>query len=56
MWWKEDFCIVYKEIPGHLGLCVQEKENAEEFLYGTGGDADDVEDTPEGFRFVCIPA
>ena len=47
---------VCKEIPGYLGLCVQEKENAEEFLYGIGCDADDIEVTPEGFRIVHIPA
>lgn len=47
---------MYKKAPGYLGVCAQEKNDAEGFLYGIGCDADDVKETPEGFRVIHIPA
>ena len=47
---------MYKKAPGYLGVCAQEKDGAEGFLYGIGCDADDVKETPEGFRMIHIPA
>ena len=47
---------VYKKAPGYLGICAQEKDSAEEFMYGIGCDADDVKEIPEGFQIINIPA
>lgn len=45
-----------KKAPGHLGICVQEKTNAKEFLYGIGCKADLVREIPKGFKLLTIPA
>ena len=47
---------MYKKAPGYLGVCAQEKNGSKGFLYGIGCDADDVKETPEGFRVIHIPA
>lgn len=47
---------VYKKAPGYLGICVQEKDDDREFMYGIGCDADDVKEIPEGFQIIDIPA
>lgn len=47
---------VYKKAPGYLGICAQEKDSDEEFMYGIGCDADDVKEIPEGFQIINIPA
>lgn len=47
---------LHQKAPGRLGLCAQEKDGAEEFLYGIGCDASLVEQNPEGFRTVTVPA
>ncbi|MDE7250306.1 MAG: AraC family transcriptional regulator, partial [Lachnospiraceae bacterium] len=47
---------LYKKAPGYLGICAQEKDSAEEFMYGIGCDADDVKEIPEGFQIINIPA
>lgn len=54
--WSEYFKNeLYKQVPGYLGICAQEKEGAREFLYGIGCDVDDVLDIPNGFTVVDIP-
>ena len=45
-----------KKVPGHFGVCVQERAGAREFLYGIGCDADEVGAVPEGFRILTIPS
>lgn len=47
---------IYKKAPGYLGICAQEKNGDREFLYGIGCNAADVQEVPEGFRIVEIPA
>ena len=45
-----------KSVPGHLGICAQEKTGNKEFLYGIGCKADYAKDVPEGFQVLTIPA
>ncbi len=47
---------IYKKAPGYLGICAQEKDGAEEFMYGIGCDVGDVKEIPEGFQIINIPA
>lgn len=47
---------IYKKAPGYLGICAQEKDGAEEFMYGIGCDVCDVKEIPEGFQIINIPA
>ncbi len=47
---------IYKKAPGYLGVCAQEEMGAKEFLYGIGCDAEDVNEVPEGFEVLSIPA
>ena len=45
----------YRKIPGYLGLCAQQKTDGDEFRYGIGCKASDVEGIPEGFGIIHIP-
>lgn len=45
----------YRKIPGYLGICAQKKTDGDEFRYGIGCKASDVEGTPEGFEIIHIP-
>ncbi len=45
----------YRKIPGYLGLCAQKKTNGDEFRYGIGCKASDMEGVPEGFEIIHIP-
>ena len=45
----------YRKIPGYLGLCAQQKTDGDEFRYGIGCKASDVEGIPEGFEIIHIP-
>ena len=45
----------YRKIPGYLGVCAQKKTEGEEFRYGIGCKASDVEGVPEGFEIIHIP-
>ena len=45
----------YKKIPGYLGVCAQEKTESDEFKYGIGCKATDVDGIPEGFEIIHIP-
>ena len=45
----------YRKIPGYLGLCAQQKTDGDEFRYGIGCKASDVEGVPEGFEVIHIP-
>ena len=45
----------YRKIPGYLGLCAQQKTDGDEFRYGIGCKASDVEGVPEGFEIIHIP-
>ena len=45
----------YRKIPGYLGLCAQQKSDGDEFRYGIGCKASDVEGIPEGFEIIHIP-
>ena len=45
----------YRKIPGYLGLCAQQKTDSDEFRYGIGCKASDVEGIPEGFEIIHIP-
>lgn len=45
----------YRKIPGYLGVCAQQKTGGDEFLYGIGCRASDVEGVPEGFEIIHIP-
>ncbi|MBO4903342.1 MAG: AraC family transcriptional regulator [Lachnospiraceae bacterium] len=46
----------YRKIPGYLGVCAQTKTDSDEFEYGIGCNASDVEGVPEGFKVIHIPA
>ena len=46
----------YRRIPGYLGVCAQQKTDGDEFRYGIGCKASDVEGVPEGFEIIRIPA
>lgn len=45
----------YSKIPGYLGICAQKKTGGDEFIYGIGCKASDVEGIPEGFEIIHIP-
>ena len=45
----------YRKIPGYLGVCAQEKTGSDEFRYGIGCKASDVEGIPEGFEIIHLP-
>ena len=45
-----------RKVPGYLGVCAQKKEGGDEFRYGIGCRASDVEGVPEGFEVLHIPA
>ena len=45
-----------RKIPGYLGVCAQKKTGGDEFRYGIGCNAADVEGVPEGFERLHIPA
>ena len=44
-----------RKIPGYLGLCAQQKTASDDFRYGIGCKASDVEGIPEGFEIIHIP-
>ena len=44
----------YRKIPGYLGVCAQAKTGSEEFKYGIGCKAADVEGIPDGFEIIRI--
>ena len=45
----------YRKIPGYLGICAQEKSKGDEFKYGIGCEATDVDGIPNGFEIIHIP-
>ena len=45
----------YRKVPGYLGICAQKKTDGDEFRYGIGCKASDVEGIPEGFEIIHIP-
>ena len=45
----------YKKIPAYLAVCAQKKTDKNEFRYGIGCKASDVEGVPEGFEILHIP-
>ena len=45
----------YRKIPGYLGVCAQQKTGSDEFLYGIGCRASDIEDVPRGFEIIHLP-
>ena len=45
----------YRKIPGYLGVCAEQKTKGDEFLYGIGCNASDIEGVPEGFEVIHIP-
>ena len=45
----------YRKIPGYLGVCAQEKTEGDEFKYGIGCKASDIDGVPEGFEIIHIP-
>ena len=44
-----------RKIPGYLGLCAQQKTASDDFWYGIGCKASDVEGIPEEFEIIHIP-
>ena len=44
-----------RKIPGYLGICSQQKSGGNEFNYGIGCKASDVEGVPEGFKIMHLP-
>ena len=44
-----------RNIPGYLGLCAQQKTASDDFWYGIGCKASDVEGIPEEFEIIHIP-
>ena len=44
-----------RKIPGYLGVCAQQKTGSDEFTYGIGCRASDVDGIPEGFEILHIP-
>ena len=44
-----------RKIPGYLGVCAQQKAESDEFTYGIGCKASDVDGVPEGFEILHIP-
>ena len=56
MFWDEYYANEeYRKIPGYLGVCAQEKSKGDEFKYGIGCKATDVEGIPDGFEIIHIP-
>ena len=56
MFWDEYYAHEeYRKIPGYLGLCAQKKTDGDEFRYGIGCKASDVEGIPKGFEIIHIP-
>ena len=54
--WDEYFANEeYRKIPGYLGVCAQKKTDGDEFKYGIGCKASDVEGIPDGFELIRIP-
>ena len=45
----------YRKVPGYLAVCAQKKTDKNEFRYGIGCKASDVEGVPEGFEILHIP-
>ena len=45
----------YRKIPGYLGICAQKKADGDEFRYGIGCKASDVDGVPEEFEVIHIP-
>lgn len=45
-----------RKVPGCLGVCAQQEEGKEEFLYGIGCDADRVSEIPQEFFVLDIPS
>ena len=45
----------YRKIPGYLGVCAQQKTDSDEFRYGIGCKASDVEGIPDGFEIIHLP-
>ena len=45
----------YRKIPGYLGVCAQAKTGSNEFKYGIGCKAVDVDGIPKGFEIIHIP-
>ena len=43
------------KIPGYLGICSQQKTHGNEFNYGIGCRASDIEGVPEGFKIMHLP-
>ena len=44
-----------RKIPAYLAVCAQKKTDKNEFRYGIGCKASDVEGVPEGFEILHIP-
>ena len=44
-----------RKIPGYLGVCAQQKTDSDEFTYGIGCRASDVDGIPDGFEILHIP-
>ena len=54
--WDEYFANEeYRKIPGYLGVCAQKKTDGDEFKYGIGCKASDIEGIPDGFEIIHIP-
>ena len=45
----------YRKVPAYLAVCAQKKTDKNEFRYGIGCKASDVEGVPEGFEILHIP-
>ncbi len=45
----------FRKIPGYLGVCAQQKTDSDEFRYGIGCKASDVDGIPDGFEIIHIP-
>lgn len=44
-----------RKIPGYLGICSQQKSGGNEFNYGIGCKASDIEGVPEGYKIMHLP-
>ncbi len=45
----------HRKVPSYLGICAQKKTDCDEFRYGIGCKASDVDGIPEGFEIIRIP-
>ena len=45
----------YRKVTGYLGICSQQKTDGDEFNYGIGCKATDIEGVPEGFKIMHLP-